>query len=149
MREMARTQRTPQGVMDDATWGIFQEGWQKGVGADADHLKSPADIDVCLAAGFSFYTIDPGEHVDNRAETADLNLLRELAEKLPAEVEPGASGLLDKDFDIEGLLLHFDEYSLLRAAVKYGRAISHVATMYRYLEQASGPRVFEARGFSR
>ena len=44
MREMARTGRTPQQVMDDATWGTFQEGWQMGVGADADHLKTTADI---------------------------------------------------------------------------------------------------------
>ena len=26
--------------------------------------KTPADIDACAAAGFSFYTIDPGAHVD-------------------------------------------------------------------------------------
>ena len=30
IREMARTGRTPQQVMDDATWGIFPEGWQEG-----------------------------------------------------------------------------------------------------------------------
>ncbi len=40
IREMARTNRTPQQVMDDATWGVFQEGWQGGMGADADHLKT-------------------------------------------------------------------------------------------------------------
>lgn len=143
MREMARTGRTPTQVMDDATWGIFQEGWQNGVGADADHLKSPADIDVCLAAGFTFFTIDPGEHVDNRAETADVSMLRELAAALPAEVRPGASGLQGQDFDIEGLQLHFDEATLLKAAVKYGQAVLHVAQMYRHLEQAAGPRPFE------
>ena len=33
IREMARTGRTPQQVMDDATWGTFQEGWQAGIGA--------------------------------------------------------------------------------------------------------------------
>ena len=73
MREMMRTNRTPQQVMDDATWGTFQEGWRAGIGADADHLKSIEDIDVCLAAGFTFFTIDPGSYVDNRAETIDLN----------------------------------------------------------------------------
>ena len=35
IREMTRTGRTPQQVMDDATWGIFAESWQDGVGADA------------------------------------------------------------------------------------------------------------------
>ena len=29
IREMTRTGRTPQQVMDDATWGVFAEGWQR------------------------------------------------------------------------------------------------------------------------
>jgi tagaturonate epimerase len=143
IREMARTGRIPQEVMDDATWGIFQEGWREGIGADADHLKTPADIDVCLSAGFTFFTVDPGEHVDNRAETADLSTLRELSENLPADVGPRASGLLGKSFDIEDLSLHFDEGTLLKAAVKYGRAVAHVTKMYRHLDQVAGPRPFE------
>ncbi|MGE5464406.1 MAG: tagaturonate epimerase family protein [Syntrophothermus sp.] len=143
IREMVRTERTPQQVLDDATWGIFQEGWQAGVGADADHLKTPEDIDACLAAGYSFFTIDPGAHVDNRAETADLATLRELAETLPSQIKPSASGLLGIDFDIEGLQIHIDEYTLIKAAVKYGRAIEHVATMYHHLAGAAGTHPFE------
>ena len=143
IREMARTGRTPQQVMDDALWGIFAEGWQDGFGADADHLKTAEDIDACLAAGFTFFTIDPGAHVNNRAETASLSVLRELAEALPVEVQPRHSGLLGKGFDIEGLWLTFNEATLLKAAVKYGQAIAHVAAMYRHLGQAAGPRPFE------
>ena len=48
IREMNRTGRTAQQVIDDAVWGIFQESWQDGFGADADHLKTEADIDTCL-----------------------------------------------------------------------------------------------------
>ena len=138
IREMIRTERTPQQVMDDATWGIFQEGWHHGVGADADHLKTTDDIDACLAAGYSFFTIDPGAHVDNHAETADLPTLRELAETLPTHIKPAASGLLNRDFDIEGLRIHFDEFTLVKAAVKYGRAIDHVSSMYHHLVRAAG-----------
>ena len=71
IREMTRTGRTPIEVMDDATWGQFAEGWRDGTGADADHLKTTADIDACLAVGFSMFTIDPGEHVDPSADAAD------------------------------------------------------------------------------
>ncbi len=92
IREMNRTGRTPQQVLDDATWGIFAEGWQKPHGADADHLKSFEDIDICLASGYTFFTIDPGAHVDNRAETAELPGLRELADSLPREVQVQQSG---------------------------------------------------------
>ena len=40
IREMERTGRTPQQVMDDAVWGVFSESWRSGFGADADHLKT-------------------------------------------------------------------------------------------------------------
>src|SRR5262245_1738208 len=83
IRENARTGRTPQLVMDDAMWGVFQEGWRDGFGADADHLKTTADIDSCAAAGFTFYTIDPSEHVDNEANTAPLEVLRAKIEATP------------------------------------------------------------------
>jgi len=138
IREMTRTGRTPQQVMDDATWGIFQEGWREGVGADADHLKTTADIDACLAAGFTFFTIDPGEHVKNDAETASLSILRAAAAELPSDLGPRASGLQNRSFDVEGHIIHFDEQTLLKAAVKYGRAIAHVAAMYHHLMHATG-----------
>jgi hypothetical protein len=37
--------------MDDAHEGVFQEGWREGFGADADHLKTTADIDVARLPG--------------------------------------------------------------------------------------------------
>src|SRR4030095_5263580 len=88
IRENARTGRTPQQVMDDAMWGVFEEGWRDGFGADADHLKNTADIDSCAAAGFTFYTIDPSEHVDNEANTAPFDVLSAKIEAAPwAELE--------------------------------------------------------------
>ena len=143
IREMTRTRRTPQQVMDDATWGVFAEGWRDGFGADADHLKTPEDIDACLAAGFTFFTIDPGAQVNNLAEAASLIDLRRLVDRLPVEVQPRASGLLGKSFDIDGLSLTFSEATLLKATAKYGQAIAHVAAMYRHLEQTAAPRPFE------
>ncbi|MCC7358547.1 MAG: hypothetical protein IT317_03670 [Anaerolineales bacterium] len=143
IREMTRTGRTPRQVMDDATWGVFQEGWRGGVGADADHLKTPADIEACAAAGFTFYTIDPGEHVDNRAEQLSLSELRAAAAALPEVVQPRHSGLLNRVFDLEGESLTLAEPALLRAAVKYGRAVAHVARMYQHLTQTLPAGQFE------
>ena len=37
-------------------------------GADPDPLKTAADAAACLDAGFSFFTSDPGEHVDAGAD---------------------------------------------------------------------------------
>ena len=143
IREMMRTERTPQQVMNDAMWGVFAEGWRGGAGADADHLKTTGDIDACLSAGYTFFTIDPGAHVDNRAEAASLSELRELAEQLPADIKPDNSGLLNRTFIIEHLSIKLDEATLLKAAVKYGKAIAHVAVMYQHLEKAAGSHPFE------
>jgi len=143
IREMERTGRTPQQVMDDAMWGVFQENWQGGFGADADHLKTPEDIDLCLAAGFTFFTIDPGAYVDDRAETASLDELRELATKLPSELQLLNMGLLNRTLQIEQVNVSFNEGILLKAMVKYGFAILHVQSMFNHLAEKAGSHPFE------
>jgi hypothetical protein len=144
VRENARTGRTPRQVMDDATWGLFQEGWREPWGADADHLKTPADVDAFVAAGYTFYTVDPGDHVDNKAHIAAYGILVDKIDVLPWDVLEDTPQALDKrylerTFDLgEGLELVFSEEVLLRAAAKYGRAIAHTAQMYRHLVSRMG-----------
>jgi len=148
IREMTRTGRTPDEVMDTATFGVFQEGWRDPFGADADHLKTAQDIDATVAAGFTMFTIDPGDHVDNEAETASADTLREKFGALPwSELETGADSLTRAYADPVRLpsdaVVTFDEGVLLRAAVKYGRALAHTAAMYRHLSGRMGGRPFE------
>ena len=81
VRENTRTGRTPQSVLDDAMWGIFQEGWREPWGADADHVKEVADLAPFVAAGYTFYTIDPSDYVDNEAQTDSVETLRQKAER--------------------------------------------------------------------
>ena len=68
IREMTRTSRSPVQVMEDAFRGAEASGWTGVVGADADHLKTPADVDATAAVGFTFFTIDPSGHVDQKAD---------------------------------------------------------------------------------
>jgi len=148
IREMARTNRTPTEVMDDATWGMFAEGWKDGTGADADHLKTFEDIDATLAVGFTFFTIDPSAHVDSVADTDDLATLRAKVAALPwAELEDSEAGLrqryVGQSFAVEHLKVAFDEAVTLRAAAKYGKAVSHVAKMSRHLRKQAGARPVE------
>ncbi len=148
IRENARTGRTPQCVMDDALWGIFQEGWRNGFGADADHLKTTGDIDVCAAAGYTFYTIDPGEHVDNEANTAPVATLREKVSALPwADLESSWEEvklqLTGKPINLDSTQLTITEEDLLRATAKYGRVVAHTVRMYRHLTTVMGNRDFE------
>jgi hypothetical protein len=138
MRENARTGRTPRQVIDDAMWGLFQEGWREPWGADADHLKTTADVDLCVAAGYTFFTVDPGDHVDNAAHTASPDLLEAKLQALPwGDLDDLPDGLraryLGRRFEAEGLAIEFDRVTLARAAAKYGRAVAHTARLYRHL----------------
>src|SRR3954453_13183416 len=53
IREMTRTGRTPREVVDAAVNGMEQGGWTSASGADAAHLKTPVDVDVTAAVGFT------------------------------------------------------------------------------------------------
>ena len=148
IREMTRTGRSPDDVMDDATWGTFQEGWVEGVGADADHLKTTEDIDRCAAAGYTFFTIDPGAYVDSGADTAGPAALRSRYAALPwaaLETTPEdlAQAYRQKSFDLGARSMALPEETVVRAAVKYGGAVAHVAVMYRHLLATKGPDGWE------
>jgi hypothetical protein len=149
IREMARTGRTPDQVMDSAAFGVLEEGYRDGFGADADHLKTTEDIDATVAAGFTMFTIDPGDHVENAAQTDDLTTLKGKYDDLPwAELETTAEDLRSRHLGQttslpDGSAVSFEEESLLRAAVKYGRALAHTAAMYRHLAATTGGGSFE------
>ncbi|MBM3129131.1 MAG: hypothetical protein FJ009_10985 [Chloroflexi bacterium] len=144
IREMQRTNRTPDDVMTDATFGTFEAGWRTALGADADHLKTPADIDACVAADYSFFTIDPGAHVDSEADTASLNHITNKVVALPwkdleSSVDDLGQRYVGTEIQLEDRAITLDADAVARAAAKYGRAIAHVALMYRHLAAKNVP----------
>lgn len=141
IREMDRLGRSPQRVMDDATFGTIEAGWTGPVGADADHLKTTNDIDRCLAAGFSLFTIDVGDFV-------------EVCDGVPSDAELAALPWADLEDDLASARRRYSalrldlttaeqrvgETELAHAMGKYGRAIAEGARLYRHLmERASYP----------
>ena len=144
IREMTRTRRSAQEVMDDATWGAFEAGWRLPLGADADHLKTEEHVRECLAAGYTLFTIDPGAHVDDSAENASGAELDAKLAALPwAELEDDwpalKSRLLGAPTDADGLAIEFEAEALARAAVKYGAALAHTARLHRVLAASGAP----------
>ena len=148
VRENERTGRTPQQVLDDAMWGVFQENWRGGFGADADHLKTTRDIDAFAAAGYTFFTIDPGEFVDAGADSATLAQISKKVEILPWDILESAPtdmrrALVDKTLDLGDFDLCLEEDQVLRAAAKYGNVIAHTVSMYRHLVEVMHNQPFE------
>jgi len=149
IRELERTERTPDEVMDAATWAVLEVGWTDAWGADADHLKTPADVKLMAAAGFTMFTIDPGDHVVDAADEMSIPELQEASADLPwSDLEDTLGKALRRYAGqvIEvgpDLTLEPSAEDVLRAWVKYGAPLAHTAMMYRHIASAMGQRPFE------
>jgi hypothetical protein len=133
IREMTRTSRTPLQVMQDALQGASASGWTGVVGADADHLKTPADVDATAAVGFTFFTIDPSGHVDQKADDYSENLLNAKFAEVVAEV-PWINSYRGRKVTLStGTTIELTEAACVRAAVKYGRAINQAVSLADYI----------------
>ncbi|MBN2258569.1 MAG: hypothetical protein JW704_12265 [Anaerolineaceae bacterium] len=130
VRENARTGRSPQQVMNDALRAVEDAGWNTVWGADADHLKSVDDLPPFIAAGYTFYTVDPGAYVNNEADQADPAILRK---KISSQVNwDELSSMYIHKSNVPGLAPFNDEL-LVRAVAKYGQAIQHTINMFQRL----------------
>jgi hypothetical protein len=139
IREMTRTGRSPEQVMADAMGGL--RGYSGIHGADADHLKTPQDVDRTAAAGFCFFTIDPSDYVDTQADDYSEAELTEKAKAARADAT-WVDGYLGRSIKLStGTTILLDQKTLLRAAVKYGRAIKHAVFIGKHIDQ-----VMKAKG---
>ncbi len=148
IREMTRTGRTPRQVVDDATWGTFASGWDFGVGGDADHLKTEADVRACVDAGFAMFTFDPGDRVDDEAADAQGRELDAKLDALPWDALGISKGDLRRRYvgrrvDAEGTTLRLDDVTVARAAAKYGAALAHATHLHRVLLDTGAPHEIE------
>lgn len=139
IREMVRTGRTPQQVMDDALQGAESAGWTGPIGADADHLKTPADIDATAAVGFTFFTLDPSGYVDQHVDDYSEPDLREKFGAIAGEVTwidryQGRRITLPS-----GTKIDLGESTCLRAAVKYGLAVNHAVALSDHIRRVQEP----------
>lgn len=139
VRENARTGRTPQQVMDDARRAVDAAQWDAPWGADADHLKTVDDLPAFVDSGYTFFTVDPGEHVDNAADTDPIDILKHKVAAFEWD-DLSASYLQGNGEQVWG---RFDTESLMRATAKYGKAIQHATAMFQRLSDMKDTFDFE------
>ena len=149
IRELERTGRQAEEVMDAAVWAVFQEGYTDGFGSDADHLKTPQDIDRMVTAGFTMFTFDPSEYVVNEADSLSVAALEERAKKiewgdLGDSFDAFIARYVDRSFDItEGFSIRVDRESVLRGLIKYGSALAHIKRLHTYFLKSYPDYPFE------
>jgi hypothetical protein len=134
VREMTRTGRSPETVMRAAVDALaaldFHDPWS----ADGDHLKTIADVRNAMAAGFVLFTLDPSEDVDQQADGYDAATLQE---KFAAarEFAPWIEDYRGRTVRLDSTAIEFDQATLMRAAVKYGKALQRAISMARGVEE--------------
>lgn len=148
IREMGRTGRTPQAVMDDATWGAFEAGHDGPLGADADHLKTADDVRATAAAGFTLFTFDPGDRVDDAADHATGATLDAKLDALPWDaLETTKADHLrrygGRRLELGAGALEVTPEDAARAAAKYGAALAHARALHAALVATRAPHEIE------
>ncbi len=133
IREMTRSNRSAQQVLDDVTWGVLASNYKEGWGCDADHLKNTDAIDTCISAGYIGFTLDPGEYVDNDAHTDNLSALQTKYAALPWDALAINPDHLLNHYQGTSPVGELNAETIYRAACKYSRALSHVANLARHI----------------
>lgn len=149
IRELGRTARQPEEVLDAATWAVLEAGWRRGYGADADHLKTVEQAARMVQAGYTFFTIDPSDYVDNRAGTMSEADLLAAFEELPWGALKDRPEAFRQRYENRLFRLSstreitLEPEQMLRAAVKYGAVLAHTRHMAEELARQCGTRACE------
>ena len=127
IRELTLTNRTFGDVLDCATRAVFREDFQRGYGADGDHLKTDAEVEYALGEGYTMLTLDCSEHIRN-------DVLSMTDGQVAAEYRADAgleSIYLGKTFSVEGQDVTFGADEFKRTCLIYCKAIDHAVAIYR------------------
>ncbi len=134
VRELNKTGRSWQDVINDAVWGVFEAGYKKPFGADADHVKEIADLDDAIKNGFTMFTIDPSDFILTGSDRVDKNKISKKYDSI-AEKKEIERLYLGKKITINGKDLEFDLDSLKFVEASYLEAIKHVVICYKFIMQ--------------
>jgi hypothetical protein len=151
IRELDRTVREAEDVLDAASWAVIQEGYRGGFGADADHCKTTGDIDRYMRAGFTMITLDIGGYVVNEAGRMPIEEVKRRAQSLPWEelrdsFDSCLARYAGRQFPLsKGFILDPNPEAVVRGLVKYGSGIAQTVALCNHVERAwkSSPHEIE------
>lgn len=133
IRELNLTGRTFGDVIAAATFGVFQEGYKGGYGADGDHLKTKPEIEYALKEGCTMITLDCSEHIDSKAAAYPMDEIEKMYAAVPADVRAHyEEKYLDKDLPFVG---HLSADEFKRVIVVFWKAIRHAVECWNYMEE--------------
>lgn len=127
IRELTLTKRTFNDVLDTVSFTVFRENFQKGFGADGDHLKNAKEVNYALSCGYTMITLDCSEYIHN-----------EISHMTPENVRLAYTGseelktkYIGKTFCFSNnITLHCEEDEFYRAYLIYNDVLLFIEKIY-------------------
>ena len=139
IRELNLTGRTYPQVVRDAAYSVLQEGYDSPYGADGDHLKTLADIDIALAAGMPMITLDLTEVMNPAPAQWSDEAVRSAFSGLPQTVQDRVlRDYAGKTFRLGDISLTITESEARRCALMYWKALDFTAEVDARLRSKRG-----------
>ena len=132
-------------AVDTATWGILENGYKEGYGANAAGLKAEEDIVKALLYGYSMIGFDCSDKIDLSLEKlSDEEIEKRYNGLNDAFREALAASYLNVEFKVGTNTVKFTDKELRRIVLEYGEAIMHVQFIYNsYLKNTPWDIDFE------
>jgi hypothetical protein len=149
VRENKQTGRNFFEVVTHAAWAVFQENYEKGYGADGDHLKAFEEIEEALESGISMVTLDLKEKLNPTAFTGSRE---EIDQKFRSEIDEGESKVffhlfLNKEFRFKGpqgeFTIQFNEERVKRNTLLFSKAIDFTEEVDQFLHSQANQRTID------
>ena len=132
IRELNLTHRTFTDVISSAAFGVMQEGYKGGYGADGDHLKTKDEITYALSSGCTMITLDCSEHINTKAAALSDSEVEAAYAALPSDVRAHYEEVyLSRVQPIIGTL---SAPELRRIVLVFWDAVNHAVECYRHIE---------------
>ena len=133
-REITRTESSLQRVMDNAIWGCFEMGCEGPFGSDADHIKDLNNLQEAINCGFTLYTLDPSDYINNDIAKYSKLELKQKYQELPGrrDIEKRYLGW---EIKVGKQKLSFEQDSLAEIVLTYGEAVKYIVEFYKFLKE--------------
>ncbi|MCK4245169.1 MAG: hypothetical protein KAX20_06040 [Candidatus Omnitrophica bacterium] len=141
IREIFRTKRKMEDVMDSSIWGLLEAGYIGEWGADADHIKDIFHLKKGLKAGFSMFTIDISDHIKNPFKMSPIEQ-NSYHSSIPKAKET-EKFFLNKEYSIAKKSYIFTESELKRIIITFAKGLNFVIECYRVLKASKNNFDFE------
>lgn len=136
IRELNLTQRNYDQVISDVVFSVFQEGFERGFGADGDHLKSIEDINIALEAGMPMITLDLSDVINIDASSWSKEKINNEFEKIENnEKNRILEAYSNKTFQVGKYNIVIDSLEAKRCILLYQNALNFAQTVDHHLRK--------------